>query len=159
MSIPDIEEIFELRATLEPLLIRLAVPNLRRADLVRAGHHLAMMESVTEPADWVVHNTEFHTVFYQAAGRPRILGVINVLRVLMERYFAAAMPTTGTGRADEEHVAILDAVRRGDADLAAQLTNEHLTGSYEQLIAQLLEQGFRDGIDTDQPLIDRAGII
>jgi DNA-binding GntR family transcriptional regulator len=137
-------------------MIRLAVPNLRRADLVRAGRHIAIMEAAAEPAEWVAHNTQFHTLLYQAAGRPRILGVVNVLRVLMERYFAAAMPQTGTSRANDEHAAIIDAVRRGDADLAAQITNEHLTGSYEQLIAQLLEQGFRERNRVAEPVIDPA---
>lgn len=144
LSVVDLEEIYDLRAILEPKIIRLAVPNLGRADLHRTANEMKAMESAESRAEWLRHNCEFHTSLYRAAARPRMLGTIEVLRMLMDRYFIVSAPTLDMNVSNAEHAAIHEAACSRDGDAASRLTAEHLSSSYDTLIARLLESDFFD---------------
>jgi len=51
MSVSDLDEVFALRHTLEPLAARLAVPNLRRVDLMRMEELAVAIEEAGDPLE------------------------------------------------------------------------------------------------------------
>ena len=144
MSVSDLEEVFSLRHTLEPLAARLAVPNLHRVDLLRMEQLIAVIEGASDPLEWVPANASFHTTLYARAERPRLLALVATLRVLMERYFALWIETLGRPphEANDEHRAIVAAAGRGDAEAVARMTADHLTASYDALVRGILVRGF-----------------
>jgi DNA-binding GntR family transcriptional regulator len=142
MSVSDLDEIFALRHTLEPLAARLAVPNLRRVDLMRMEQLAMTIEEAGDALEWVPANAAFHTALYSRAERPRLLALIATLRVLMERYFALWIERVGPPReANDQHRAIVAAAGRGDAEEVVRITAEHLTASYDALVRGILVRG------------------
>lgn len=143
LSASDIAELFDLRAMLEPDLIRRAVPRLRQSDFLRAEKILAEYAEAIRTGDvdaWGELNTEYHLALYQAADRSRTLEVVRMLLANTDRYTRVqlAMSEGATARAKEEHAALLELCRSGDADGAAQLTLEHVLAVKHDLL-QLLE--------------------
>jgi DNA-binding GntR family transcriptional regulator len=143
LSASDIAELFDLRAMLEPDLIRRAVPRLRQSDFLRAEHILAEYAEAIRTGDvdaWGELNTEYHLALYQAADRSRTLDVVRMLLANTDRYTRVqlAMSEGATARAKAEHAALLECCRSGDADGAAQLTLEHVLAVRHDLL-QLLE--------------------
>lgn len=135
LSRDEIEDIYDMRAALEPLAVRLAVPRLTRAQLRDASHALEAAADEEDAETFGVRNAAFHLSLMGACGRPRLLAEIASLLDLSDRYQRAAL------RADEhnarvraEHAALLDAARAGDAETAARLTEEHVRGAGARLL-------------------------
>ena len=156
MSVDDLEEIFDLRHTLEPLAARLAVPNLHRVDLVRMEQLMVSLEQTDDPLAWVPGNASFHAVLYARAERPRLLALVTTLRMLMERYFALWIEKLGPPqRANDEHRRIFEAAVRGDAEAVAKVTADHLTASYDSLVRGMLVRGIDQAPAPNRPAATR----
>lgn len=144
LSAADIAELFDLRAMLEPDLIRRAVPRLQASDFARAQTTLTAYEAAIAHGDLDAYgelNTEYHLSLYQAAGRNQTLELVRVLLANTDRYTRVqlAMSEGATTRAKREHAALLDLCRAGDAEAAARLTLDHVMAVRHDLL-QLLQR-------------------
>ncbi|PTM41917.1 GntR family transcriptional regulator [Bosea sp. 124] len=143
LSASDIAELFDLRATLEPDLMRRAVPRLQASDFARAETILADYATAIANGDldaWGELNTEYHLSLYRAAGRNQTFELVRMLLANTDRYTRVqlAMSDGATTRAKREHAALLDLCRAGDAEGAARLTLDHVLAVRHDLL-QLLE--------------------
>lgn len=138
LSAAEALELQELRLALEPLLLRLAVPKLSKANLGRAEDLLDQADHETDEAKWSGLNLEFHMALYQEAGRPRILALVRGLHLNVDRYMRMTLTTMHRQRTSQtEHSAILAACQQRNADLACNLLSQHITTSGEHLIRYL----------------------
>lgn len=142
LSASDIAELFDLRAMLEPDLIRRAVPRLQQGDFLRAEQILVEYAEAIRVGDldaWGELNTEYHLALYRAADRHQTLDLVRMLLANTDRYTRVqlAMSEGATARAKAEHAALLDLCRSGDADGAAQLTLEHVLAVRHDLLRLL----------------------
>lgn len=148
MSVPELQELYELREVIEPLATRIAVPNVGRADILTMRKQMALMETCTETPIWLAANAEFHAAVYKRAGRPRMIELVEQLRRLTDRYLYVHLEVIGqTEHLHAEHSGILHAVEDGDAALAARLTEEHLATSHDFILSYLLENPTATGSD------------
>lgn len=142
VSAAEAQELHELRLALEPLLLRLAVPQLSRADLGRAEDLLDEADRETDQSRWSELNWEFHMTLYRAANRPRISGMVRGLHLTANRYMRMALTTMHHQQTSQaEHRAILEACRERNAALACDLLTGHITNSGQNLIAYLISEG------------------
>jgi DNA-binding GntR family transcriptional regulator len=142
LSASNIAELFDLRAMLEPDLIRRAVPQLQPGDFAAAERILTDYTAAIRHGDvdaWGELNTEYHLTLYGPADRPQTLELVRMLLANTDRYTRVqlAMSTGATTRAKQEHAALLDLCRKGDAEGAARLTLEHVLAVKQDLL-QLL---------------------
>ncbi len=154
LSALDIAELFDLRAMLEPDLIRRAVPRLDKSELARAEIILADYETAIANGDvdaWGELNTEYHLSLYQAAGRNQTFELVRMLLANTDRYTRVQLANSAgaTTRAKREHGALLELCRTGDAEGAARLTLDHVMAVRHDLL-QLLQP------DEDRPAEPRA---
>jgi DNA-binding GntR family transcriptional regulator len=135
VSLADLEDIYRLRLTLDPMAVELAVPKLTDARIEGASRALEALAAALEAEDWLLMrkaNHEFHFVCYEAAEAPRLLKLVSMLWENSERYQRLASPGRGTAKQRlDEHRRILRAMRARDAEKAAALTYEHLNRTYE----------------------------
>ena len=133
LSLNEIEELFELRALIELDLLRRAMPRLGHEDVVRAKEILDAYETALRNGDiasWGEMNWQFHSTLLAPADRPFTLGVAQRLHQQCDRYLRMQLALThGELRANEEHRAILAAVRKKDARRAGELLREHILGA------------------------------
>jgi len=140
LSIAELQELYELREAVEPLLTRLAVPNVGRAQIAQMSALVGQMEAGASPAEWLDLNTRFHALVYTCADRPRMIEMVEHLRRLTDRYLYLHVGVIGdVEHLHDEHSRILDAVRAGDAAAAAELTRLHLVASHDFILRHLLE--------------------
>lgn len=128
LSIPDLEELYEMRLALEPMVARLATPNLGTADLDEMRRQLEAMRSCSETsAEWFTAHAAFHRALNERSGRDRICALVDSLRGQTERYIRA-YKTLGWPASEllSEHEALLGAAQQGDPDHVERVVREHL---------------------------------
>jgi DNA-binding GntR family transcriptional regulator len=139
LSVGDLEELYEMRLALEPVVARLATPRLRAADLATMRKHLGVMSSSGElSAEWFSAHAKFHRALNDRAERERMCRLCDSLRQQTERYvrvFRFAIE-----KADElgaEHELIYQAASGGDADAVAAEVYDHLALVRDRVLAYL----------------------
>jgi DNA-binding GntR family transcriptional regulator len=140
MSADEAREVYEIRAALESLAIRLAIPAHTPASLRHAEALCAAAAAETEPSLYAVRNEAFHMGLYEPAGRPQLFAMIATLHERGERYLRLkfGLPSY-KGQSDREHAALLNAVRRRDVARAQSLVSKHLLETGELLHRVLTE--------------------
>ncbi|HEY8610748.1 MAG TPA: GntR family transcriptional regulator [Roseomonas sp.] len=130
LSPEEIAELFDLRALLEPDLIRRAVPRLAESDLAEAARILADYSAAIDRADlnaWGELNTEYHLALYRPARRMQTLALVRTLLANTDRYTRLQLALAGgTERAKAEHAELLEICRHGAAEEAARFTRRHV---------------------------------
>jgi len=130
-SLPDLEQIYGMRITLEAAAIRASVPQMTPEDIADLQGLLARMEHFAAEADydrWEVPHRAFHQSLVWRAG-PRISATLSELSDHGERYrryYTVNEPKFGA-RGAKEHRAIFDAVKRRDLEASAARLVTHLS--------------------------------
>lgn len=130
ISNKDIHDIYVIRSYLEGLCARWACENIteEQIDEIEETIYLAEFHVKKQHYDQIVElDTKFHELLYAASGS-KILG--HLLRdyhqyVHSIRKVTLAEPERAS-KANEEHSAILEAIRNHDADKAENLAHEHI---------------------------------
>lgn len=157
LSIAELQELYELRGAVEPMLTRLAVPSVGRAEIAKMTMLAEAMEANPAPADWLRFNARFHRLVYSRAHRPRSVELVDQLRCLTDRYLYLHVGVFGAvDHLHEEHRRILAAVRAGDAAETEELTRLHLATSHELILQYLLNHELmpldhEEDLDTASP--------
>jgi DNA-binding GntR family transcriptional regulator len=128
-SIPDLEQLYAMRITLEALAIRLTVPLLQPEDLRRLEGYLTQMAGLPTPEEyerWEIPHRAFHLSLVAHAGA-RIVTMVAQLSDHAERYrrFYSAEAPRAFERGMREHQAIVDACLARDPGLAAERLARH----------------------------------
>lgn len=148
LSLPEIEEVFALRADIETDLLRRSVPRIAPDQLHRAEEILEGWDRALETGDLGVYgelNWQFHATLYAPAERPITMVIVQRLHQHSERYLRMQLALTHReSQASEEHRAIVVAARRRDARRASTLLRDHIEGACCSLLAFLGERRARE---------------
>lgn len=129
---------YQVRAALESLAIRLAVPRLTDDERARLHELAETMVAHAERDDvpaFFETNREFHRMFVVGSGNERLRAMHEQLINQMGRLLARSLQLRGSMQQSiDQHRAILEAVDAGDAARAAELLEAHV-----ETPAQLLE--------------------
>jgi DNA-binding GntR family transcriptional regulator len=128
LSADDLLDIYDIRATLEAMAARLAVPRITQATLVELHSLVDQMDSQMDDVVTLVKlNHHFHRTLYRASGRMHLCELNDNLRYRTQHYLHAYIADLGgMSLAQGEHKAILEACERGDAEQAAEIVHEHV---------------------------------
>jgi DNA-binding GntR family transcriptional regulator len=136
LTAQDLEDIYDIRATLEAMATRLAVAQMSE-DTCQELEKIAgrMDEEFGHVARLVQLNYQFHSTLYAASGRRHLCDLTRTLRYRTQHYLHAYVEDSGSmALAQEEHRAILSACRQGDAEKAASLVSKHVAGVGQAII-------------------------
>jgi DNA-binding GntR family transcriptional regulator len=140
LSPKETAEVFDLRALVEPEIIRNAVPLMSKEILEDARVKCAAFSSATDPMTYGDLNRDFHETLYSASDLKFFQEIANNAIDRVERQIRAQLVmSNGMERAGREHFAILEACEKGDADLASRLIREHIHGAKASLLKHLPE--------------------
>jgi DNA-binding GntR family transcriptional regulator len=130
LSVAEIRELFDLRALLEPRLLRLSAPHLTDKDYAELENILReySRELKARHVDrWGELNTAFHAGLYRHAGQPRTVTIVAALLQNCDRYTRLQLTyTKGLQRAETEHAELVRLCRGGDIERAAALLRRHI---------------------------------
>jgi DNA-binding GntR family transcriptional regulator len=143
LSPDDIEELFSIRALLEPEVLKLSIPRLTDDDFSEADAVLRKYVSELRRdhvSAWGRLNWQFHSILYSRANQPRFMAIIRNVNNNGERYTRLQLYLThGMKRANDEHHQILEFCRQRDITQACKLLRQHIQYAGESL-KQALEQ-------------------
>lgn len=134
LSLEEASEVFDFRALVECEVIRRAVPQMSPTLLAEARAYCEEFAASPNPMDWGDLNRKFHGALYSACALPYHISVVDNAMDRIDRYLRAQLVLSdGMERANIEHLAILEACEKGDADSAAALTLAHIEGAKASL--------------------------
>ncbi|MFF8818560.1 GntR family transcriptional regulator [Leucobacter sp. NPDC015123] len=131
LSPQDVEELFEVRESLEVLAVRRATERATPDEIDRLGESIAASEVAWERADTAAVgqcNQEFHDLLWKMAHNSLLSSLMEPLEGRMHWLLRQ---NDDPRRLQAEHVAILAAIRSGDAELAARAALDHVQTSRE----------------------------
>jgi DNA-binding GntR family transcriptional regulator len=120
-------EIYTVRGALEEAGMRLAMPRLTRDNSALAVHIEGMREAAIagDVEGMTRHSVAFHRAIMRASGNELLLRMWESLHVEIHSHKTAMQPNIDLTAIAESHAPILDAVKRGDTELACRLSREH----------------------------------
>ena len=145
LSQAEIDDVFELRALLEPRLFRRSAPllspdDLDRLDEIQARYVRAIAARETERYGQL--NAELHIAFYQRADMPRSRQIVASLLQTSDRYTRVQLSSVeAMNRAMAEHADLIRLCRSKDFEQAASLLETHSVAVRSDLLAVLNRQG------------------
>jgi DNA-binding GntR family transcriptional regulator len=140
MSGSQCDELAAIRAALEPLALRRALPRLGEWQLKEARAALRQGRQATRVNTRARFNWDFHRALYAAADQPLLLSQLDTLWRHAERYLVFAWKHANyEARSDDEHERIYEACATGNLRLACRLTRQHIlaaAGTASRLLAR-----------------------
>ncbi len=143
LTIQDARNIFDLRLALEPPAAHYAAGRVRREDFraiekaFAQGFHPSKPESYSRVN---AANKELRLIIARVTGNDRLVAIVSGLLDELERYLHLSFVQH---RAKSEQLAanvrgLIDALVRGDAEAAEEMTRSQLTETADRIIATLL---------------------
>jgi len=127
ISPEELEEIYFIRGILEGMAAHLAAPKMDEDRIAVLRDICEKMDKTSDLDQWLELNRRFHHTIYQAAGRPRLLSIIENLRNTSAPYIRQFIATVDHREsARTNHREILEACIDRDGARARQITEEHL---------------------------------
>jgi DNA-binding GntR family transcriptional regulator len=130
LSADELQDIYDIRATLEEMATRLAVPLVTKATLAELTSLVEQMDNHPGDAAAIVRlNHQFHLTLYAASGRRHLCELNRILRYRVQHYLHFFMVEVESGHLPQnqrDHWAILEACERGDAEQAAAIMHDHV---------------------------------
>lgn len=144
LSVADLEEVYRLRQLLEAEAIRHAVPLLDDDDVAALEELRSAIDDAAATGDvlgMTAANRRFHFALFDAAALPRLSRLLRQLWEATDAYRALYFQAAeNRARVEREHVAMITALRRRDAEALVRLHDEHRDHSVGAVRA-LLEGG------------------
>ena len=136
----EVRDVFELRQWLEEAAVRAASERITEKQTKAIQRILAKSHQANEKGSSAQTlaslNSAFHAGLAQASGNFILGQMLNGILKHVHRHFIAIAEQLGRDSWNE-HDAILDAIVRGQADRAAQLTIEHIDRTQEAFLRHL----------------------
>jgi len=137
LSMKDVKEIFVIRKSLEGTVAGLAVNNLdlERLKKFEEFYLKSLDHSTIDLQEISSVGMEFHDFLVISAGNERIRKILDDLRIqlsICRIFFLNQNSDVQPSRAIEsirEHLSVIDALKKGDGDLAEMKMKEHVSNS------------------------------
>ncbi len=129
LDIDDLREVYRIRDLLESEAVRVAVPKITREQITALAEALEAVEHASAAGDLQMMteaNRRFHFGLIESAGMPRLSRLVRVLWDATDVY-RSLYYSDGNHReaVHDEHRAVLEAVRLGDAERAVTELRTH----------------------------------
>ena len=136
-----VHELYVVREPLECLSVRLAMPHITD-EVVESLAQLLAEINVAEEVSLDRHfdsDTVFHGTLMDSAGNEWLRKMLMPIseHVYRIRRFAKSVPGDHYWKAHEDHLEILEALKRRDSSAAERLMSDHISHSRERLVALL----------------------
>lgn len=143
ISVKDIVDVFEIRASLEALAAGLAAERITPDELEELERSLVVISEVSSKEDInaiVETDTNFHELIYKASRNERLSQMIVHLKEQIQRFRTTSLSQPGRSKnALEEHRKIVEAISDRNAELAQSLAREHIENAEQSMLNALRE--------------------
>jgi DNA-binding GntR family transcriptional regulator len=121
----ELAEVYPIRAALEDVAARLAAARMG-GDVAALEREVASMAEAKDLREQVEHDVRFHQLIVEASGNARLLELWESLQVESRTTITALRTGLDPIEVARRHEAIVEALRRADADGAAREIRSHV---------------------------------
>ena len=133
IDVSELSLLYETRAVLEPYAARLAAA---RGEAQHWDAMAAALAATSAATDLLDADRLCHEIMWEAAGNRFLVDTLDTLYAQSDRLWHMYLADVADmDHAVAEHVGILEALRRGDGDVAAELVEAHVRSFDEQVRA------------------------
>jgi len=151
----QIRDLFEFRASLECLAVRLACERITAEELDWLRNHQSTGETALAAGDmeaYRIYNRDLHAAILKAATNSYLSSVMGQLRLQNEMLMVKTIRIVGRPlRAIEEHARLIELVVKRDARAAEQLMEAHILGALEDFLASGVGQSANPESERAEP--------
>ncbi|MCX8130536.1 MAG: GntR family transcriptional regulator [Clostridia bacterium] len=145
ISSQDIEDIYTIRMMIEGLAARWAAEKITYDELEELKEALDMEEFYTMKNDTehlLKFDSKFHDIIFKASKSKPLMHTLSTFHHYVQRARSASLSSPSRAREVlDEHKAILQAIIDRDADMAENLTTQHVRNASLNLIKKRNNQG------------------
>jgi GntR family transcriptional regulator, rspAB operon transcriptional repressor len=139
ISVQDLTELYEYRASVECTCAELAASKATNSPLLKQLGELAHTQYKVDDRnsyiEFIAADTEFHVIVARLARNQLLLHAVQAVRCQMERIMYAAIDIGYYGELPvNEHCEIVEAILRREPNRARQLMYDHIFGSRAKVI-------------------------
>jgi DNA-binding GntR family transcriptional regulator len=145
LSPNDIQDLFTIRAIIEGLAIKLAIANIKDDEISKLQaiyNQILVAASEDDEASLIRLDFEFHSMIAKFSGSRYLYRIFNYIKglVLMYLMYDTEVLKENNRLVDsqQEHLIILDAIKKRDLNLAVQSLNNHIEQSGLSIMNYLL---------------------
>lgn len=142
LSAAEVEDLNDMRSALECCALRIAIPKIGDADLRKAAQVLDRIDR--DRSRWADFNTDFHSILYKPAARPRLLGAILTLQRNLARYIHREVEVTNNfAESQRQHRKLLTLIKGARVAEACALLHDHIVEPGNVLVSELRKAGYQ----------------
>jgi DNA-binding GntR family transcriptional regulator len=130
LSFESLEQTYTIRIVLDSMAVELAATNATEEQIKEMRRCAKLPRQKDDPLARLQKNRAFHAAIYSSCGNDILIGILDQLWDLSDRYRIVVLRDTPAAEAARsEHDAILDAVASRQRRKAGQLMREHMEKS------------------------------
>lgn len=145
VSIKDVLNVLEVRASLEGLAASLAAERITEEEiesLKLSAKEFEEMNKLNDRDGMVEKDTEFHTVLLNASRNNKLISIVEGLSDYVQRFRVIYFTEYSEAKnIMEDHKAILDAINERDAKKAKKVAQDHIENIGNYLLSHSTEEG------------------
>ncbi len=132
----EVEELFEMRAVLEALALRFAVPKFTANELNELELLSRFMDQArNDPKTWVERHSQFHDFIVRVSGRQRLRKLIHGIHDTVHPYLLMYISVYNeTEMVGAEHDSLVSVIRSGDPSAAEACIQDHIRSAAKGVI-------------------------
>lgn len=138
----DVNECTHLRLAIEPYAVELAAPNIGIKELAYLDSLMEWQKSLAgkeDASEFITIDQNFHLYLAELTRNSRLVRILRTLRDIHLRLGVEAVRLRERyAMTLREHMAIVDALRKNDAALAAEAMREHLENTRKTLLEMFI---------------------
>lgn len=147
LSVPEMEEVFNMRAVLEGLAARTALERIGPRQIVGLLRLVDVMEeSEGDVPQWVTAHREFHEYLCRLSASPRLVQQIAALHAVVEPHMRLWLQYADKPMSSrDDHMGIVQAFRDGDPAQVEAVMRAHVQDTVPALKALMAASGTAGG--------------
>lgn len=141
VSVKDIMDVLEIRASMDGLATALAAKRITPEEIKELKHVYSQFVTNVEKENvngTIKKDAEFHDVIYRASRNDKLLQISNNLKEQVQRFRVIYLKGFGsTGDIIKEHEQIIEAITTKNPEMAQKIAYEHIRTQEETIIKAL----------------------
>lgn len=151
----DVKDIYMIRSLLEGLCARLATEHITKEqmDEMEENVYLARFHAEKGHLEQLAElDNRFHEIMYEACDSKILEHQLRDFHQYVLRVRRKTLANANRGpKSNEEHTAIMEAIKAGDAGRAEKLANEHIINAYENMVKNGLHEAYARDAQKGEP--------
>jgi len=145
-SVDDVEEVYDIRKSLEIQALKTSAPHLNIQGLLEIRTKMKDISRTSDPKQHEEIDAQVHNYFIQASGKRRLISILDQMFRLIQRFRELGFEDPGLRvSAADAHLALIDAICLRDVDKAAEILADHIEMSKNNAVTLIVKKSGMTG--------------